>query len=71
MLTRQEEAGDFDFACLREYGPTWRIGGPLGVRVTSVAVFRETEFGVLQGDQIMTADPKVSTRQVYTPLDVN
>ena len=35
MLTRQQEAGEFDFACLKEYGPTWRIGGPLGVRWTS------------------------------------
>ena len=32
MFTRQQEAGEFDFACLKEYGPTWRVGGLLGVR---------------------------------------
>ena len=31
-LTRQEEVGELDFAWLKEYGPTWRIGGHLGVR---------------------------------------
>ena len=34
-LTRQKEVGDFDFACTREYGPTYRIGGHLGVRYTT------------------------------------
>ncbi|RPD64885.1 cytochrome P450 [Lentinus tigrinus ALCF2SS1-7] len=30
MLTRQQEAGEFDFPCVKEYGLTWRIGGLLG-----------------------------------------
>ncbi len=32
IFTRQQEAGEFDFACMKEYGTTWRIGGLLGVR---------------------------------------
>ncbi|RPD81958.1 cytochrome P450 [Lentinus tigrinus ALCF2SS1-7] len=29
-FTRQQETGDFDFACLKEYGSTWRVGSPFG-----------------------------------------
>ena len=31
QINRQEQAGDFDFACLQEYGPTWRVQECLGV----------------------------------------
>lgn len=31
MFTRQEEVGQYDFAWLEQYGPTWRTGGHLGV----------------------------------------
>ena len=30
----QAEVGDLDFKWLRDYGPTWRIGGNLGVSMS-------------------------------------
>ncbi|KAI0721330.1 cytochrome P450 [Cerioporus squamosus] len=30
VFTRQQETGEFDFAWMKEYGTTWRIGGLLG-----------------------------------------
>lgn len=31
QIHRQDQAGDFDFACIKEYGPTWRVQECFGV----------------------------------------
>lgn len=31
-IGHQQSVGDLDFKWIREYGPTWRLHGPLGVR---------------------------------------
>ncbi|KAI0800950.1 cytochrome P450 [Fomes fomentarius] len=36
-LNRQEEVGDIDFACIKEYGATWRLSGHLGTDVLMTA----------------------------------
>ena len=33
-LNWQKEVGDMEFEWMRTYGPTWRIGGSLGVRMS-------------------------------------
>ncbi|KAI0738426.1 cytochrome P450 [Daedaleopsis nitida] len=37
VLLNQAEVGDFEFKCLRDYGPTWRIGGNFGTDVIVTA----------------------------------
>lgn len=29
---RQEQVGEIDFACMKEFGATWRMAGHFGVR---------------------------------------
>lgn len=61
QINRQEQAGDFDFACLKEYGPTWRIQECLGVNTYFLTHFYpQISHIYFQREAIMTADPKVN-----------